>query len=59
MSWLVETTDDGVVPAVEAGKAAVETFATTSPGMGLIFGGIASALAAGGALLKIKNKGNK
>jgi hypothetical protein len=53
LGWLVEETD-GVIPAVEAGRVAAEAFITTSPGTGIVFGGIAAALAAGSVILKIK-----
>tara|TARA_R100001244_G_scaffold95295_1_gene71475 strand:- start:712 stop:948 length:237 start_codon:yes stop_codon:yes gene_type:complete len=55
LSWLMEETNDGIVPAVEAGKVAAEAFITTTPRTGVIFGGIAAALAAGTAILKIKS----
>ena len=55
LGWLVEETD-GVIPAVEAGRVAAEAFITTSPGTGIVFGGIAAALAAGSVILKIKSR---
>ena len=55
MNWLVEE-NDGVIPAVEAGRVAAEAFITTSPGTGILFGGIAAALAAGSVILKIKTR---
>tara|TARA_R110002020_G_scaffold145643_1_gene319866 strand:- start:299 stop:523 length:225 start_codon:yes stop_codon:yes gene_type:complete len=56
LSWMIEPTESGAVPIVDAAEAAGEAFVTTSPGAGVLLGGVAAALTAGATLLKIRNK---
>ena len=56
LEWMIEPTESGAVPLVDAAEAAGDAFITTSPGAGILLGGVAAALAGGVALLKIRNK---
>lgn len=56
LEWIIQPTESGAVPIVDAAEAAGDAFVTTSPGAGILFGGIAAALAAGVTILKAKRK---
>ena len=56
LEWIIQPTESGAVPIVDAAEAAGEAFVATSPGAGVLLGGVAAALAAGATLLKIRNK---